>query len=338
MKIVVSKGGLGNQIYQYIFLRYLEEVTKDNALFDDTFFFRGIIHHQGYELERAFGIKLKRLSEYFNAQEWEEIVRATTLERKLPMFSLLQQIGVIRHGALLFSEEDEVAYDTCIGYEKPYTGNYIKIPYAFFTDEVGKIQGDVYYDGYWTNISWFDPIQDTIRKELTFVPIKDDNKYLAEKILNGNSVAVHVRRGDYLALGWDLGMEYYVDAVTSMKEHVEDPVFFIFSDDLAFCNERLNEMGLYKGKDKIILVDGNTGINSFRDMQLMSLCKNMILANSTFSVTAAMLNQNPNKYIVESSNMNAPPYVGGNFSKAGKHEKNRKGIEGGRGGQLWPKY
>jgi hypothetical protein len=74
---------------------------------------------------------------------------------------------------------------------------------------------------------------------------------------------------------------------------VEKPIFFIFSDDIDWCKKNL-----ILDTTQVQYVVGNNGINSFRDMQLMSICKHNIITNSSFSWWAATLNKNPNKVIV----------------------------------------
>ena len=39
----------------------------------------------------------------------------------------------------------------------------------------------------------------------------------------------------------------------------------------------------------IIYVEGNTGNSNYRDMQLMSMCRRMIMSNSAFCYLAALL-------------------------------------------------
>ena len=60
----------------------------------------------------------------------------------------------------------------------------------------------------------------------------------------------------------------------------------------AYCKSKFND------KIKFELVTGNTGWNSYRDMQLMSLCKHNIIGNSTFSFWGAYLNKNPDKFVI----------------------------------------
>lgn len=55
MKIQYLNGGLANQVFQYIFVRYAELTYPDCGLwiFDDSFFFTTHVHN-GYELDKVF--------------------------------------------------------------------------------------------------------------------------------------------------------------------------------------------------------------------------------------------------------------------------------------------
>jgi hypothetical protein len=296
MKIVRMNGGLGNQAFQYIFLRYLEETSKDVCVLENTFFCTPNVQHQGYELEKIFGLKPKRLSDYFSAEIWDEIVRQTRLDKKAPLTELLKKH--MRADVSVLCEGKQYAEDTR-DFVRPYTGNMYSIPYNSYAPAVHSLKGNVYYYGYWINMHWFQYIRDDIVREFTFSPAEDAyNRRMTDEISGCRSVGVHVRRGDFVNLGWALGTDWYRQSVQKIKECVRDPVFYIFSDDLRWCEASLGEMGLNPKRDRVVFADGNSGANSFRDMQLMSLCKNMIIANSSFSYLAALLNQNPNKFIL----------------------------------------
>jgi hypothetical protein len=82
-----------------------------------------------------------------------------------------------------------------------------------------------------------------------------------------------------------------------MKKTINNPSFFIFSDDIPWCRDNLGK------EENCEYIMGNTGANSYRDMQLMSLCRHNIIANSSFSWWGAYLNQNPDKVVVAPSRM-----------------------------------
>ena len=112
------------------------------------------------------------------------------------------------------------------------------------------------------------------------------------------SVGIHVRRGDYLKEKQYLGiceLDYYTKAIDIMKEHFVCPSFYIFSNDLEWCREKLEVL---TGKENTVYVDWNKGNESYQDMRLMSYCKGLIIANSSFSWWGAFLNQEENKFIV----------------------------------------
>lgn len=48
----------------------------------------------------------------------------------------------------------------------------------------------------------------------------------------------------------------------------------------------------------MIFIEGNKATDAYIDMQLMASCKHMILANSSFSSFASLLNLNPEKIVV----------------------------------------
>lgn len=119
--------------------------------------------------------------------------------------------------------------------------------------------------------------------------IEEVIKLISEK----NSVAVHVRRTDFLdpkISDYSIGIcsdEYYNNAINFIKEKIENPFFIFFSDDISYVKEKMDTGNCY-------FVEGNTG---YEDFYLMSLCKHFILANSTFSFWAAVLNKEKNKIV-----------------------------------------
>jgi len=75
MRIAFMNGGLGNQVFQYIFVRYLEESTKTRVLVDDSYFHMNKMHN-GYEMEYVFPDMTKPLflSEFFGADVWRHVI------------------------------------------------------------------------------------------------------------------------------------------------------------------------------------------------------------------------------------------------------------------------
>lgn len=120
-------------------------------------------------------------------------------------------------------------------------------------------------------------------------PIMFTSQYLQFEnlICKTISVAIHIRRGDYITPGSDYedlsSTDYYEQAIIKAKEIYPDAHFFFFSDDLEFVKNRFQGENYH-------YVDCNRGADSYLDIQLMSHAKVCIIANSTFSYWGAYMN------------------------------------------------
>lgn len=141
------------------------------------------------------------------------------------------------------------------------------------------------------------------------IKLSNANKQYLEMIKNSNSVAIHVRRGDYLQppyneiYGGICTEEYYKAAIEIIRNNFIDPMFFIFSNDKQWVMDNFN-------LKNAVFVNCNTGLSSPIDLYLMSHAKGNIIANSSFSFWAAYLNRStqlvvyPKKWF--NSKYNAP--------------------------------
>lgn len=264
MKIVKYIGGLGNQMFIYAFSVALRETFRQEILVD-THYYKSRNFHNGLEIERIFGIHLTEAK----------------LSDKLKMSWYFPNYWIDYH---------------LLG-KLPARKNTIReLPGQKVNFELLGDSSDKFYDGYWQSYQYFDSCRDVILKEFTFPKISMEDKLnfeLNERLNNEeNSVGIHIRRGDYLK-NWKYrglcGVDYYQKAIAYILEHIKSPKFFLFSDDIDWVKENISP--LLKGYD-ITFVNWNHSINSYKDMQLMAMCKNLIIANSSFSWWAAYLNQN----------------------------------------------
>ena len=280
MKIIMMNGGLGNQLFQYIFYRIVEERYKDQdvCFIDDSAFFLSD-QHNGYELEKIFGLKPNLLSEFFDQETWSYILAEVGKGRNI--VNVLQDSGT----EMTFVSEIKGVN------QHNYLGDGVLTPVNEYNPSILERQGNVYYYGYWINRDWYKSVESIIKQALTFPGVQDKkNHTLLRLILNTESVAVHIRRGDFLDIGWALSESYYKGAVKKVNEKAEHPLYFIFSDDISWCMENYKELGFNLTRDNVIFVDGNSDGMNYIDMQLMANCRHMIIANSSFSYLAALIN------------------------------------------------
>jgi hypothetical protein len=271
MPLVISHilGGLGNQMFQYSAGRALSLVNGQQLLVDLGDYANYALHN-GFELNRVFNIEAPSADQAAvrAVLKW----RANGLVKKVlrrPFFAGLR-------GQKLVVE-----------------------PTFSYWPDLCKIYGDCYLSGYWQSERYFKPCEEAMRREFTFCePLTGRNAELAADISLTQSISVHIRRGDYITdrkTGQILepcSLGYYHDAIHYMAERVERPVFYVFSDDMVWSRQNLSM------RFPCVHIDHNVGEESYRDMQLMSLCRHHVIANSSFSWWGAWLNPKPKKIVV----------------------------------------
>lgn len=162
-----------------------------------------------------------------------------------------------------------------------------------------KSKKNVYIEGYWHSENYFKDIEKIIRKEFTLKKsLQGRNAEMAAVIRVCNSVSLHIRRGDYITDPINrkkysvCSLEYYLSAVMKVKEIVQNPHFFVFSDDIPWAQKNLDL------PDPVIFVDHNKENQDYEDHQLMRLCDHHIIANSSFSWWGAWLGSNFHKIVI----------------------------------------
>lgn len=273
--MIVSRvlGGLGNQMFQYAAGRALS-IEHNTQLFLDVGGFSGYGLHQGFELARIFKahILFADTIDLRDMLGWKSHVHA----RRLLARPALRWL----HGRRLVVE-----------------------PHFQYWHGIQSSRPPCYLMGYWQSERYFVQVAQTIRDDFTFrLPMSAKNEVVAQDILGVNAVSLHVRRGDYASDPKTLvnhglcSMTYYEKAINYYCTNLENPVFFIFSDDPSWVQANL------KINAPIRYIDHNSGAESYNDMRLMSMCKHHIIANSTFSWWGAWLNPSMNKIVIAPKN------------------------------------
>jgi len=156
-----------------------------------------------------------------------------------------------------------------------------------FRELPNPVGSNYYLDGYWQSEKYFKESSDLIRED--FKPSEELlNKLLLTPFIDTNTISLHVRRTDYITSnGYHpvQSIEYYQKAIETIGGY---DYIFVFSDDIQWCKDNL----IF---ENIVFIEGNTNIE---DLYLMSLCKNNIIANSSFSWWGAWLNNNPDKKVI----------------------------------------
>jgi len=255
LKIVRVLGGLGNQMFQVAYARWIEQNFPNCHVRCDTSDFKNYGLHQGYLIEKVFNLKVQV------AQNKE--LRKMGADSSSFLFKVKRKLNIPRSHYLEEKEEDR---------------------FLFHPDWINEQHQ--YLDGYWQCRQYVESVKNI--KELFQFPAFTDqeNLSLVQTIKNTpNSVSMHIRRGDYVnhpKYNNICTLEYYQNALSVLHNRVGAITVFVFSDDIEWCRAH------FQG-EQFVPVSHNKGVHSFRDLQLMSLCQHHIIANSSFSWWAAYL-------------------------------------------------
>ena len=270
MVILHLSGGLGNQMFQYAFgLATAARLGAELAveLSDPT-----LKIHNGFELERAFDLAVKV---------------ASPAELRSVLGSL--RFRVVRKVLISCGAGSVVAR------------HYVREPHFHFSPAMLRVPDGVYLSGYWQTEKYFSDAIGLVREKFVFRrPPSGSNDSLATRMAaqNATAISLHIRRGDYVhkpsvsQTHGSCSLAYFDAAVRHVASRVQNPHFYVFSDDMVWVRTNLSLPFPHE------FVAHNRGAASHEDMRLMSLCRHHIIANSSFSWWGAWLNPNPDKIVV----------------------------------------
>lgn len=295
--VVILGGGMGNQLFQYATARALQieyqaEVKLSTYMYDNNkcsgrslslepfaFFDHQMLCSKS-ESDKAYEKYISGV--HHNCEKCTNRFLPFLLDvyrRKLARKGVIRQTrgGVYRYDKIALYSDDNVMYG---GFQSP----------KFFDRYGGQIRKDL---------------------QIKIPPRPEKNGELLEQISSNESVCVHVRRGDFLDKEFRhlniCTKAYYENSIEYMREHLKNPVFYIFSntsEDIEWIKEN------WKLQGKVVYVDNDN--QDYEDLQLMSMCKHFIIANSTFSWWAQFLSDNDDKIVC------APPEWDKKYLKTSK--------------------
>lgn len=247
-------GGLGNQLFQYAFGRSLSYDLNTELFFDLSHYdseYAKSLRHEFYTLNH---FKIKDI----DTEKFQNEIRSSS-------------------NLNYYKERD---FNEITGFPSLKNFDALQLP--------------AHFEGYWQAEKYFMHNEKIIRKDFQFKnPINGKNKKIAKDISDNNSVAMHIRRGDYLNYTkfGTCSTDYYEKSVEFIENQVDDPKFFIFSDDNQWVKENISI------SHPKYHVTNNDVENGHEDLRLMSLCQHFIIANSSFSWWGAWLSKNENKIV-----------------------------------------
>lgn len=312
MKIVAMVGGLGAQMMQYMFFLSLQVQLESEEILIDTSCFDYFEVWNGYELEKVFGIRQKDIWQDIRKEgaegsgNYRDAVMHYCYSR-IDKKSYFYYKGMMHHWTKL----NDILYTS--GMLTGHIFQIVKKANWYWKHMLKKKeqQGDEYPDDYLSQngITYYDDFchisdkylykdKEILRNIFKFPLLDERNKAIADRMCARDSVAVHVRRSDHMYDNKSLfSRGYFRETVQYMRSNLEKPCFYIFSEDMEWCRNHLCELGI-ETTDECVMVDWNKGSASYRDMQLMTYCRNNILVMSSFSWCGYYLSVHKEKTVI----------------------------------------
>jgi len=198
--ILRLKGGVGNQLFQYGFVRSLCLQFKYALIIDKK---TGFIFDKYQRTPR-----IDDLLKAYNKATFTHYV----------LFYFTKYFPSISY--LLFKSKRMV--------EKSTSDLLDQRSFMLFSDEKY-----LFIEGYFQSPEYFSSIANILKDEIQFPRYQDSviQKYI-EDVTHSESVAIHVRR---VAYDDTLAISYYEAAIEKMRTTHAGLSFFVFSDDIAWC-------------------------------------------------------------------------------------------------------
>ena len=271
MELIVSAhGGLGNQLFQYAALLYYSQRLQAGT--------RALV--QPRRSANSYGFPRPFLLSHFSVE--------TNMRELSPTDFLLIRRNPWLEAALApikRSLRTEV-------FREDFDSRYLFAPDIPAMRRTRKL----YLVGYWQNYVMVDAVERELRSELKLsnLPQGKNLETLKQIQQRKNTVSIHVRRGDSALAATNratLPLEYYLRNIHECEERLENPTFYVFSDDVSFAKEYIPRTV------NAVFVEHNDDFSAHEDLRLMASCRHHIIANSTFSWWGAWLSPFPDKMV-----------------------------------------
>jgi hypothetical protein len=272
--MIVSEliSGLGNQMFQYAAARALSLEKNTELKLDRTWFDLEIEK----QTPRSYGLD-------------PFLLKPSFISEKERTFFLKPYSGGILNRVLLKWNAMQPYYKQRVYRE----------PHFHFDSHFYDAKSNTYLIGYWQSEKYFTKYAQQIRADFGFKSLPGgQNENWRQLIQSSHAISLHVRRSDMVnnpdvvKTHGSCDLDYYTAAAEKIAEGVDNPIFFVFSDEPDWCKAHL------KLEHQTHYIDNNIGEAAYCDMQLMSLCRHHVLANSSFSWWGAWLNPRDDKKVI----------------------------------------
>jgi hypothetical protein len=291
MVVVQIMQGLGNQMFQYASAKGLAtQIQQPLKVNLDVY-------------KRAKRLRSYELGSYF------AVVPDVVTEQEMQDFYLINPFRRIWNRLFPKQKIRALPYEEVWGirlmyrlfnlFSPPHKRRFYEERHFHFDNRFFKAPTHVFIKGYWQSYKYFDHIKDHIKRDYTvrreLVQHLDE---LVAQMAACESIALHVRTSDKLSeknlrLYGRLTAGYYQRGVETIQAKKDGNIkLYVFTDDVNHVHTYLPQ-----GFETVI-VSGTYAKSAIEDLYLMTRCKNIVMANSSFSWWASYLNMYSDSMVV----------------------------------------
>ncbi|MEI6494713.1 MAG: alpha-1,2-fucosyltransferase [bacterium] len=282
MIIVKLQGGLGNQMFQYACGKNLAKKHNTELVLDTSF----LLDHARYTYEpiRFYDLDIFDLNvKVINGREIDKYFYSPK-SWFLSKFWNRTSVLSLRNRLLSISKRSYWV---------------VRQTNDHFNEDIFPDKTNLYLDGFWQSPKFFQEIEKEIRKDFTIKNQLIEPSEILTQIKETNSVCINVRRGDFVdnpvisQHHGSYGLDYLKKAEKIIADKIDNPHFFITSDDVEWCKENIR-----LDHPQTIIDHSYAGKKFSNYLHLMISCKHFIIPNSSFAWWAAWLSPNPDKIVI----------------------------------------
>ena len=251
MIIVKVWGGIGNQLFQYVFGEYLKYKYGQEVRYDDNSY---------------------KTTDKLRKRELDAIDADIVYDNRCSF----SKFRGLKNRLLLFSY--------LLNPKHHFISESSPIPTRY------KKGHTYFFQGYWQDIKFYKWLLDNTSFQLRCKSLPEKLKAYYDMMNNTeNSISVHIRRGDYFSPA-NIGTygvcdaAYFETAIQKIKADLGDKKkhFFVFTDDIDWVQKNVK-------LDECSTIVENFDVPQLSYIILMSQCKHHVISNSSFSWWGAVL-------------------------------------------------
>lgn len=214
-------GGLGNQLFQYSLAMYLKKKYGVNIELD-------VSSYENMWISNLISKKKKfSLRSFLLEDVCHNVFRTYSNSNQFAISRIASKIcanyGFI-HGLLV---------------RRLYEDGDCRNDHSSIFENLDIKNRNYLVEGFWQNAIYLEYVRTELINSIG-ISWKDCSfqvQHLRNLIIQTNSIGIHVRRGDFVQLGWSQGIEYYINAMEYINNRIIDAFYFFFSDDISWVKD-----------------------------------------------------------------------------------------------------